>query len=678
MAPVIWWVRKDLRLGDNPALADAVAAGRPVIPVFILDEVFETYGAAPRWRLGRGVAALAHRLKVEGSRLILRRGRATDVLAGLVAETGADKVRWSRAYDPDQVTRDRELKSALEARGVDAKSLPGHVLFEPWSVQTKTGGFYRVYTPFWRAVREVDVGASTPSPARLMAPDIWPASDLLQAWKLESAMRRGGDVVARHAVVGEAAASDRLAGFLENRIDTYRERRDFPAESATSGLSENLALGEISPRRCWLAAVRALSEGSQGAEHFMKELVWREFAYHLAWHTPHMLSRNWREGWDTFPWQTEETDAVLAWKQGRTGIPFVDAAMREMYVTGTMHNRARMIVASLLTKHLMTHWRVGQAWFQDCLIDWDPASNAMGWQWVAGSGPDAAPYFRVFNPVTQLQKFDPGGTYAAKWIAEGTSAPSETALSYFDAVPRSWGLSPDAAYPEQVVDLSDGRRGRFGPMRRGTSDDSIPPEVPPIRRHQVCSQIWNRADTLVHDIGAIGVVLGGKCQGLLAGFGSAIDPEFNHIAAHDDRRNPIPVTPRAKGGHMPGRGGIGIPVAPGQERRKLGGIVSRNQSDQHLFLDPARLPVVEADRSGMRVNLFCLGPGALNTASRHSASSSSDCSNSTRSSSPSSLAASIMSAVMSSESVRMRRGKSILSASARTVEMSSGGNSLSG
>ncbi|WP_413719870.1 cryptochrome/photolyase family protein [Silicimonas sp. MF1-12-2] len=456
--PVIWWVRKDLRLGDNAALRAALDAKGPVVPVFILDEVFGGYAAAPLWRFGLGVAKLAETLEAMGSRLILRRGRATDVLLDLCRETGATAVRWSRAYDPEQVARDKSVKTALEGAGMDAKSLPGHLLFEPWAVKTKDGGFYKVYSPFWRAVRDTAVAAPLSRPDAIPAPKAWPESDTLGAWGLERAMERGARVVARHVCVGEKAALARLERFVRDRIEGYKARRDFPAEDATSKLSENLAWGEIGPRACWRAAMAAMAEGKSGAEHFLKELVWREFAYHLVWHTPHIVSGNWREGWDSFPWsEDEDAPEVLAWKQGRTGEPFVDAAMREMYVTGHMHNRARMIVASYLTKHLMCHWRIGQRWFEHCLIDWDPASNAMGWQWTAGSGPDAAPYFRVFNPATQLEKFDPEGTYRRRWIAEGEARPTETALSYFDAIPERWGLSSGRAYPKAVVDLAEGR-----------------------------------------------------------------------------------------------------------------------------------------------------------------------------------------------------------------------------
>jgi deoxyribodipyrimidine photo-lyase len=456
--PIILWFRRDLRLADHPALVAAAESGRPVIPLFILDEVVEAHGAAPKWRLGLGVAHFAERLEALGSRLILRRGRALEVLRQVVAETGAGAVYWSRLYDPEAVARDTGVKSGLKEQGIEARSFPGHLLFDPWTVQTGQGGFYRVYTPFWKALRNRDPGAPLPAPARLRAPGRWPETDALADWRMGAAMRRGAGVVARHLRVGEAAAQERLAAFLDGPVKDYATAREFPAESATSRLSENLTCGEIGPRLIWQAAQRPLQEGGRGAETFLKELVWREFAYHLVHHSPQITTRNWRAGWERFPWSMDEgTPEVLAWKQGRTGIEFVDAAMREMYVTGTMHNRARMIAASFLTKHLMVHWRIGQRWFEDCLVDWDPASNAMGWQWVAGCGPDAAPYFRIFNPDTQAGNFDRQGAYRDAWIAEGRRHPAETALSYFRAVPESWGLSPGDPYPAPVVDLAQGR-----------------------------------------------------------------------------------------------------------------------------------------------------------------------------------------------------------------------------
>jgi deoxyribodipyrimidine photo-lyase len=456
-SPLIVWIRRDLRLGDNPMLAQAVASGRPVVPVFVLDAETEALGAAAKWRLGLGVAAFARALEGIGIKLILRRGAALQVLQGLAAEVGAGAVHWSRLYDPESKARDTTVKAGLRAAGLEAVSHAGHVLFEPWTVATGQGGFYKVYSPFWRAVKNLDVAAPLPAPVGMRAPQVWPVSDVLEDWQLGRAMQRGAAVVARHVGVGEAVAEARLAAFLDGPVDGYKERRDFPAEDATSRLSENLTYGEIGVRAVWHAGMRALHEGRAGAEHFLKELVWREFAYHLLHHSPHITTRNWREEWDGFAWRGDNEDAER-WRRGMTGEPFVDAAMREMYVTGTMHNRARMIAGSYLTKHLLTDWRVGQRWFAECLTDWDPAANAMGWQWIAGSGPDASLYFRVFNPETQALKFDPRAAYRRRFIAELAPSPEEMALSYFDAVPRAWALAAGQAYPERLIGLAQGRR----------------------------------------------------------------------------------------------------------------------------------------------------------------------------------------------------------------------------
>lgn len=458
-APIILWFRRDLRLGDHEALTAACKSGQPVIPVFIYDEVTEGQGAAPRFRLGMSVESLAKSLADKGSRLILRRGKAGDVLADLIKETGADTVFWSRQYDPASKFRDTAVKSALKDDGITAESFPGHVLFEPWTVETKTGGYYKVYTPMWKSVRDRDLAGALPTPGTIPGPADWPKSDELSDWNMGAGMRRGADVLAQYCTVGETAASHRLGAFIAHRVSDYKKNRDLPSVDGTSGLSENLTYGEISPRKCWHSGWDALRDGKQDAEVFLKELVWREFAYHLAFHTPRIVSENWKEDWDAFPWNTDERLAeVKAWKQGRTGIQFVDAAMREMYVTGTMHNRGRMIVASYLTKHLLCDWKIGMDWFADCLIDWDPCSNAMGWQWSAGSGPDATPYFRVFNPVTQLDKFDKDRAYVKKWIAEERAKPSETALSYFDAIPKAWHMSASDRYPDPVVPVDEGRK----------------------------------------------------------------------------------------------------------------------------------------------------------------------------------------------------------------------------
>jgi deoxyribodipyrimidine photo-lyase len=451
-------VRKDLRTSDNPALAAALATGRPVVAVFIRDELVDRLGAAPKQRLEAGLKALVASYAELRVPLVMRSGSAQHVLEGLIDELGASGVYWGRQYDPEAIARDSAIKSTLKERGIEARSFGGHLLFEPWSIASKTGGFYKVYSPYWKAVRNLPVEAPLPKPKPVSQVNLTVPSDDLKDWNLSSAMNRGAAVMARYIKAGERAAQNRLAEFIEGQIGTYNSLRDFPSERGTSELSDYLAWGEISPHQCWHGAMRAFQSGVAEAEVFLKELVWREFAYHLMHHTPHILDQNWREEWGSFPWNENEDDPrVLAWKQGRTGEPFVDAAMRELYVTGRMHNRARMIVASYLTKHLLTHWRIGQKWFEDCLIDWDPASNAMGWQWAAGCGPDAAPYFRVFNPETQLTKFDPSGAYQQSWIAETSAKPSATALAYFEAVPKRWGLEPSARYPNALVDLKEGR-----------------------------------------------------------------------------------------------------------------------------------------------------------------------------------------------------------------------------
>ena len=454
--PMIVWFRRDFRLSDHPALHEALALGHPVLPVVVLDSETLAMGAAALWRWGMAVEAFGVSLQAMGSRLILRRGNAVEVISALLEETRAAGVLWSRSYDPATIPRDAAVKAMVKERGLIGGSRAGFLLHEPAAVMTGTGGFYRVYTPYWNAVKGLPVDAPLPAPKALPVPEVWPASDNLAAWNLGAGMRRGAAVVRPYQHVGEAAALDRLAGFIQTKVGAYKARRDFMAEDATSGLSENLTYGEISPRQIWHAGQRALHEGAAGAEHFLKELVWREFAWALMHHTPHIAQTNWRPEWEGFDWRGDNADAE-AWRRGQTGEPVVDAAMRQMFVTGTMHNRARMIVASYLTKHLLTDWRVGQAWFAECLTDWDPAANAMGWQWVAGSGPDAAPYFRVFNPATQAENFDPDQIYRRRYVAELSAHPPKPALDFFAAAPLSWRLDPKRPYPRPLISLAEGR-----------------------------------------------------------------------------------------------------------------------------------------------------------------------------------------------------------------------------
>ncbi|WP_068110611.1 cryptochrome/photolyase family protein [Tropicimonas marinistellae] len=475
-SPILLWLRRDLRMQDAPALAAACASGRPVVPVFIRDASVDNLGAAPKWRLGRAVEVFAASLAENGSRLILRSGNARDVLLDLVRETGAADVYWSRLYDPASVERDTAIKSDLKKAGLAVHSFATALLFEPWEVATGGGGHYKVYSPFWRAVRGRDVAAPSPAPSAIPAPDRWPLSETLDQWDLSTPMRRGAEIVGRYTEIGEAAAQRRFDAFLDDDLAQYAHDRNALDRVGTSGMSPYLATGEIGPRTLWHAAMRAHHDGNAGAETYLKELVWREFAWHLCWHTPHILHRSWREEWDAFPWNKDENHPdAIAWKRACTGVPLVDAGLREMQVTGTMHNRARMVVASYLTKHLMCDWRIGQRWFEQHLVDWDPASNAMGWQWVAGSGPDAAPYFRIFNPETQRKTFDPDGTYVARWIAEGQESPPRTALDYFEAVPARWNLRPSAPYPEPTVGLAEGRAralAAYDAARGGSGSDN--------------------------------------------------------------------------------------------------------------------------------------------------------------------------------------------------------------
>lgn len=443
-APVILWLRRDLRLDDHPALCAALAAGGPVIPLFILDETSEGLGAAPKWRLGLALEALARDLERLGSALVLRRGEALSVLDQVIAETGAGQVVWTRYYEPVHIARDTRVKAALRARGIGAESHGGALLCEPGAVRTGAGQPYAVFAPFWRAIRGRDMGAPLPAPTRLPPPVVPVRSDRLADWNLGGAMARGAAVVRRFQSPGGGAALARLDHFIEASLPIYAVARDFPARPGRSGLSEHLAWGEISPRRIW-DRVRAVSEMQPAlggaCEKFLSELGWREFAWHLLAHNPDLARANWREGWQDFPWRGDNDDAD-AWRRGETGEPLVDAGLREMYVAGRMHNRVRMIAASYLTKHLLTDWRVGLAWFADCLADWDPAANALGWQWVAGCGPDAAPYFRIFNPRLQAAKFDPDGDYVRRFLDRGVQRPHVDSLAFYAAAPRAWGLEP--------------------------------------------------------------------------------------------------------------------------------------------------------------------------------------------------------------------------------------------
>ncbi|MFZ5780941.1 MAG: cryptochrome/photolyase family protein [Pseudomonadota bacterium] len=442
------WFRRDLRLADNPALAAALKAGRPVIPVYVLDEEtpdLRPLGGAARWWLHGSLQALDEALRAAGSRLVLRRGSAERVIAELAAQCRAEAVHWNRLYDGPARERDGRLKQALRQAGRAAHSHKAALLAEPWEVKTGSGQPFKVFTPFWRTCRSrITPEQPLPAPRQLPAPATWPASDLLAGWRLRPRHPDWSTGLAAAWAPGEKAGADRLAAFVDGALGRYQQRRDLPAVHGTSRLSPHLAFGELSPRQVWAAAAPHGSSGA--AEKFRAELGWREFAYHLMFHFGDLGTRNFRPEFDSFPW-TDDAAGLRAWQRGCTGYPIVDAGMRELWTTGWMHNRVRMIVASFLTKDLLIDWRAGERWFWDTLVDADPANNAAGWQWVAGSGADAQPYFRIFNPVLQGERFDPAGEYVRRWIPELAGLPAE-------AIHRPWSLDKEApaGYPPPMVD----------------------------------------------------------------------------------------------------------------------------------------------------------------------------------------------------------------------------------
>lgn len=453
--PVLVWLRQDLRLTDNPALAAAAATGRPVIPVYLLDDGAAgswRIGGAGRWWLHGSLTSLGQDLENRGARLILRRGAAADVLDALIDETGAGAVYWNRCYEPFAIRRDKAIKERLGGQDLEVKSFNGSLLYEPWEIETKAGGWFKVYTRFWHACRDKgDPAPPAPPPDSLKAPGTWPASDALTDWRLLPASPdwSGGFRPLWHP--GERGAERRLQAFLDGPVAAYAEDRNLPAVEATSGLSAHLHFGDIGPRQIWAETANKVGVGK--AETFLKEVVWREFAYHVLYHFPDLPEHPMNSRFDAFPW--EDDPALLrAWEKGETGYPLVDAGMRELWHTGTMHNRVRMITASFLVKHLMQPWQAGQAWFWDTLVDADLASNAFNWQWVAGCGADAAPYFRIFNPVLQGERFDPEGRYVRRWVPELSQVPKKYIHQPWEApglMLSEAGVTLGKTYPFPIV-----------------------------------------------------------------------------------------------------------------------------------------------------------------------------------------------------------------------------------
>lgn len=457
---VIVWFRKDLRIADNPALRHAAESGRPVIPLYILDETpgVRPMGGASLWWLDKSLKSLAVSLESLGAKLILRKGVAAQVLDEVIAQFGATCVLWNRLYDQASMDRDATIKAALKDRGVDCQSFNASLLNEPWTVKNGSGQPYKVFTPYWRAAREhlTDV-AVAPAPDRLVAPAQLPPSEDLASWNLHPTKpdwSKGFDLW----TPGEAGAYGRLDAFLKGAIKGYGDQRDIPGVEATSRLSPHLHFGEIGPRQVWLATRGAADQGDipvVEADKFLSEIGWREFNHSILFHWPEMPRRNFKPEFDSFPWVKDE-GALEAWKKGQTGYPIVDAGMRELWTTGFMHNRVRMIVASFLIKHLMIDWREGEAWFWDTLLDADLANNVGNWQWTAGSGADASPYFRIFNPIAQGEKFDPKGDYVRRWVPELRSMPDEVIHKPWTK-PLHLTASAKRLYTRPIVDHAKAR-----------------------------------------------------------------------------------------------------------------------------------------------------------------------------------------------------------------------------
>lgn len=464
-APAIIWLRQDLRLGDNPALRAALGTKRPLILLFVLDD--ETpgrwrIGGASRWWLHRSLEALSADVSKRGGMLVLRRGDAADVVPAIARETKAEAVFWNRCYEPHAIKRDAAIKASLRTEGVVVESYNGTLLFEPWTVKTKANEPYKVFTPFWRACLQVQPRAPLPSPKKIPGWTGKIASDELASWELLPTKPNWAKSFEPEWRPGEAGALVALQRFIEDKLTAYPEGRDQLGENGTSRLSPHLHWGEISPVQIHAAINSAAHDSAalqRGADKFMTEIGWREFSTNLLFHWPTLPEANWRDQFDAFAWNDDDA-ALGAWRSGRTGYPVVDAAMRELWLTGYMHNRARMIAASFLIKHLLIDWRRGEDWFWDTLLDADLANNAASWQWVAGSGADASPYFRIFNPVTQGQRYDADGAYVRRWLPELAKLPDEFIHAPWEAsasVLRAAGVVLGETYSAPIVEHAAAR-----------------------------------------------------------------------------------------------------------------------------------------------------------------------------------------------------------------------------
>jgi deoxyribodipyrimidine photo-lyase len=480
-APVILWFRRDLRLADNPALNQAHATGRPIVPVYIHDEgsTVRPAGAASLWWLDKSLRALSAAIAERGGRLILRRGDSEAELRRLIEETGAECVFMNRLFEPDASTRDSDIAHGLKAEGVDCRGFNGSLLCRPGGVLNGTGGPYKVFTPFMKALRaKVEPPPHTTGPRDLSGARRL-GSDDIDDWGLHPTRPDWSKGFLGEP--GEAGATAALGKFVSGALKSYATDRDRPDRDGTSRLSPHLHFGEISPWRIWRAAYDAVGAGkvqAAQAEKLTSELIWRDFSAHLLHHFPTLPDTAFRSEYDAMEWRTDRA-GFNAWTRGQTGYPVVDAGMRELWATGIMHNRVRMIVASFLIKHLLIDWRKGEAWFWDTLVDADLGQNTQNWQWVAGSGADASPWFRIFNPVTQGEKFDPDGKYVKRWVPELARVPAKFVHAPWTApteVLRDAGVTLGRTYPKPIVDHAEARARALSALKAMKSSGEAYPE----------------------------------------------------------------------------------------------------------------------------------------------------------------------------------------------------------
>lgn len=456
MTIALVWFRRDLRLNDNPAFIEACSRHQFVIPLYIYDEKNSVLGGAQAWWLHHSLTSLSNSLAQLGLNLILRKGEPLEIILDLIKKCSVSSVYWNRCYDPASILRDKKIKATLLEQGIEVLSFNGSVLHEPWTIKNKNGDYFKVFTPYWNHCKQnLNIQAAMHLEHRPAGIEV--DSDKLWEWKLLPTINWAARFK-EYWTPGEEGAQQKLLEFIEHQLNDYKKNRDFPIKNATSRLSPHLHFGEISPwtivRAIELAKLEPKCDLSS-ADHFLSELGWREFSVYLLFHFPTLPSENFRNEFDAFPWHNDEK-LLACWQKGLTGYPIIDAGMRELWATGYMHNRVRMIAASFLTKGLLIDWRLGADWFLDTLVDADLANNSASWQWVAGSGADAAPYFRIFNPVLQSQKFDADGSYIRQWVPELSQLKSQSIHAPWESI-DSEKIYRTTNYPMPIINHHEAR-----------------------------------------------------------------------------------------------------------------------------------------------------------------------------------------------------------------------------